>query len=186
MSTEWIRKLFPDFNEIQDSALRDKSLKAMELAMSKGGWNEKNISLCPVTLNWKNCDVSWVEHVTDVVKVCKLNFDALNKYYTRHNVDFSRDVVIAGALLHDIGKLTEFVCVDGKAVHGDNYQLMRHPLSGALIASEAGLPDKIVHLIATHSFEGDKSYQTPESKFVRALDIFVFNSSVMGLEKINQ
>lgn len=184
MSSEWILKLFPDFEEIKDSELRDKSLKAMSLAMEKGGWNEKNIALCPVTLNWKNCDVSWVEHVTDVVNVCKLNFDALEKYYKRHNVNFSRDVVVAGALLHDIGKLTEFVCVDGKAVHGANYELMRHPLSGAIIAAEAGLPDNVVHLIATHSFEGDKSFQTPESIFVRTIDIFVFNSSVKGLEKI--
>ena len=57
-----------------------------------------------------------------------LNFDALKKYYERHSIRVSRNVVIAGALLHDVGKLTEFICVDGKAVHSGNYELMRHPL----------------------------------------------------------
>ena len=62
-------------------------------------------------------------------------------------------------------------------------QAARSPLSGAIIASQAGLPDSIVHLIATHSFEGERSYQTLESDFVRTVDIFVFNCSVKGLEK---
>ena len=50
---------------------------------------------------------------------------------------------MAGALLHDIGKLTEFVFKDGKAVHGDDFQLLRHPLSGAILINTArgGLVD---------------------------------------------
>lgn len=178
-----LEQLFPAFLEIQDEQLRALSQKAMELAMERGGWTYENLHLCPVTLNWKNCDVSWIEHVTDVTKLCLMEFDALKKYYTRHGVPFRRDIVAAGALLHDIGKLTEFIIRDGTVAHGDNFELMRHPLSGALIAAQAGLPDTIVHLIATHSFEGDRSYQTAESSFVRTIDMFVFQNSVAGLEK---
>ena len=178
-----LEEVFPDFLEIKNDALRAAACKAMELAMDKGGWTYETLPLCPVTLNWKNCDVTWIEHVTDVTRLCMLEFDALEKYYRRHGAVFRRDVVVAGALLHDIGKLTEFVCRDGAAVHGDNYELMRHPLSGAILAAQAGLPDEIVHLIAVHSFEGDRSYQTAESSFVRSIDMFVFQNSVAGLEK---
>jgi len=183
MELKRLEQLFPAFSEITNDTLREQSMKAMALAMEKGGWNADNIMLCPVTLNWKDCDVSWVEHVTDVTALCVMEFDALRKYYDRHGVAFSRDLVVAGALLHDIGKLTEFTIQDGVVGHGKDFELMRHPLSGALIAAEAGLPTEIVHLIATHSFEGDKSYHTPESTFVRTVDIFVFNCSVAGLEK---
>ena len=183
MTHEKIVKLFPAFLEISDEALRTKSLDAMGMAMEQGGWGEHNIALCPVTINWKNCDISWIEHVNDVTAMCMAQFDGLEKYYRRHGVPFSRDVVVAGALLHDIGKLTEFEEKDGVVGHGKDYELMRHPLSGALIASKAGLPNNIIHLIATHSFEGDKSYQTHESKFVRTIDMFVFENSVTGLEK---
>ena len=100
-----------------------------------------------------------------------------------NGVPFDRDLVIAGALLHDIGKLTEFAFRDGAVCHSDSYQLLRHPLSGAILAHDAGLPDALVHLIAVHSFEGERSYQTAESAFVRKLDIFVFENSVAGSQK---
>ena len=116
-------------------------------------------------------------------RLCMMEYDALEKYYTRHGVPFDWDTVVAGALLHDIGKLTEFTMKDGSVTHGKDFELMRHPLSGALIASRAGLPNTIVHLIATHSFEGDRSYHTAESAFVRTIDIFVFHASVAGLKK---
>lgn len=183
MEARELEKLFPAFLEIGDEALREQAERAMLLAMEQGGWDESSIRLCPVTLNWEDCDVSWVEHVTDVTKLCMMEYDALEKYYTRHGVPFDRDTVVAGALLHDIGKLTEFTMKDGSVTHGKDFELMRHPLSGALIASRAGLPNTIVHLIATHSFEGDRSYHTAESAFVRTIDIFVFHASVAGLKK---
>ncbi len=184
MDCDGIKSSFPLFLEIADEGLREQSLEAMRMAMEQGGWSEATISLCPVTLNWKDCDVSWIEHVNDVTSMCIMEFDALHKYHERHGVPFSRDIVVAGALLHDIGKLTEFSIQNGTVSHSENFNLMRHPLSGALIAGRAGLPDHIIHLIATHSFEGDKSYQTAESEFVRAIDIFVFQCSVKGLEKL--
>ena len=183
MNGKYVQELFPAFLEIKDQDLRFKAVEAMKMAMEQGGWNEDNIRLCPVTLNWKECDVTWVEHVTDVTKVCMLQHEEMKIYYERHGVCFDRDVMIAGALLHDIGKLTEFCLEEGRPAHRAGCELMRHPLSGALIAAKAGLPDKVVHLIATHSFEGDKSYQTAESEFVRAIDLQVFRCSLQGLVK---
>ncbi len=180
-----LENLFPAFLEIQNEELREMAEAAMRLAMRTGGWEDETIGIAPVTLSWAGCDVSWVEHVTDVTAACITLYGQLEKYYSRHGAKFDRDVVVAGALLHDIGKLTEFVLNDRKeAVHGDNFNLMRHPLSGAVIAAKAGLPDRIIHLIATHSFEGDRSYQTAESEFVRTVDLFVFNCSVKGLKKL--
>ena len=184
MKDQFLENLFPAFLEIQDETLRYQSEKAMRMAMEEGGWTDETLHLAPVTLNWEGVDVSWQEHVADVTQACIGLFDQLEKYYKRHGADVSRDLVVAGALMHDIGKLTEFVINDkGEVAHGENFLLMRHPLSGAVIAGKAGLPDKIIHLIATHSFEGDRSYQTVESDFVRTIDMFVFTSSVTGLKK---
>ena len=127
MDLKYMESLFPAFLEIQDPDLRYKSQLAMQQAMEQGGWTEHNIDTVPVTLNWKECDISWVEHVTDVTEMCILEFDKMKKYYARHNVPFCRDTVIAGALLHDIGKLTEFAPAgENSVVHSDNYHLMRH------------------------------------------------------------
>ncbi|MBR0313097.1 MAG: HDIG domain-containing protein [Oscillospiraceae bacterium] len=183
MTHQEIETLFPQFLQIADVSLREKAESAMLLAAERGGWSGDTIGKCPVTLNWIGCTVTWIEHVGDVTDTCIAVFDAQKKYYERNGVRFDRDLVVAGALLHDIGKLTEFAFRDGAVCHSDNYQLLRHPLSGAILAHDAGLPDELVHLIAVHSFEGERSYQTAESAFVRKLDIFTFENSVAGLQK---
>lgn len=178
-----LEQLFPQFGVIADHTLRQKAEHAMELAAQRGGWDRETIVKCPVTLNWERCAVTWVEHVRDVTDVCIQVFDQQKKYFQQNQVPVNRDVVVAGALLHDIGKLTEFSYTDGQICHSENARLLRHPLSGAVIAHEAGLPDELVHLIAVHSFEGEKSYQTVESNFVRKIDMFVFENAVWGLKK---
>ncbi len=179
-----IEALFPQFSCIESESLRQKAKDAMLLAAERGNWDGETILKCPVTLNWPDCEITWVEHVRDVTDACIQAYEKQEKYFRRNHVPFSRDLIIAGALLHDIGKLTEFSLHDGQVCYSGNYQLLRHPLSGAILARDVGLPDELVHLIAVHSFEGERSYQTAESNFVRKLDIFVFENSVWGLQKL--
>ena len=182
MQPENIVALFPEFNEIENEELRAKAIQATILAMEAGGWSLEDADKAPVTVNW-DCSCNLIEHVRKVTNVCLHTFEEVAPFYKANGVPFDRDTVVAGALLHDIGKWTEFALVDGKPVHSHTADLMRHPLSGAILADRAGLPLNIVHLIATHSFEGDKSYKTAESAFVRTLDDFVFRCSVFGLQK---
>ena len=177
-----ILALFPEFEEIKNEELRAKAIRATILAMEAGGWSLADADKAPVTVNW-DCSCNLIEHVRKVTNVCIHTYEEVAPFYKVNGVPFDRDTVVAGALLHDIGKWTEFALVDGKPVHSDTADLMRHPLSGAILADRAGLPLNIVHLIATHSFEGDKSYKTAESAFVRTLDDFVFRCSVFGLQK---
>ena len=182
MKPEDIVALFPEFTQIENEDLRAKAIRATILAMEAGGWTLQNADKAPVTVNW-DCSCNLIDHVRKVTQVCIRSYEELAPFYKANGVPFDRDTVICGALLHDIGKWTEFALADGKPVHSDTADLMRHPLSGAILADRAGLPLNIVHLIATHSFEGDKSYKTAESAFVRTLDDFVFRCSVFGLQK---
>ena len=182
MQLENIVALFPEFQEIENEDLRAKAIQATILAMEAGGWSLEDADKAPVTVNW-DCSCNLIEHVRKVTNVCIHTYEEVAPFYKANGVPFDRDTVVAGALLHDIGKWTEFALVDGKPVHSHTADLMRHPLSGAILADRAGLPLNIVHLIATHSFEGDKSYKTAESAFVRTLDDFVFRCSVFGLQK---
>ena len=183
MNEAFIQGLFPELSEIQDDDLRAKSVAALKLAMERGGWTEETVHLAPVSVSWENVTCGLIEHIRKVTQVCMSCFELLSGYYEQNGSSIDRDTVVCGALLHDIGKFTEFALKDGVVTHSDNFNLLRHPLGGAIMAAEVGLPDKIVHLIGVHSFEGDKSYQTAESKFVRILDLFVFDNSVYGLKK---
>ena len=51
----------------------------------------------------------------------------------------------------------------------------RHPVSGALLAKELGLPDEVVLIIYAHSHEGDKCERTPESFIVHHCDFIDFH-----------
>lgn len=182
MNREKLLALLPEISQIHSEELQNQTIDALLFAIEKGRWNEQSLKLAPVSVSRKNCDVGLIEHIRDVVSVCMANYHIVSKYYKRHGIRFDWDIVICGALLHDLGKFVEFTIKDQKPTYSDNYPLMRHPLSGAIIAAQKGLPDDIVHLIATHSFEGDKSYHTAESEFVRKVDMFVFECSVRGLQ----
>ena len=179
---KWM-ELLPEFAEIGDPALRELALKATGAAAEKGGWTEETVGLAPVTVSYSGCRCSLIEHVRKVVQTCSANYALLSGFYVQNGCPLDRDLVVCGALLHDIGKFTEFTLREGEPVHSESAALLRHPLSGAIIAAEAGLPDAVVNLIATHSFEGERSVRTGEADFVRAVDEFVFKCSVAGLDK---
>lgn len=183
ISAERWMELIPEFAEISDPTLKALSLKATQLAAKKGGWTEETVELAPVTVNYLGCGCNLIQHVRKVVQTCLADYSLLSGFYEQNGCPMDRDVVACGALLHDIGKFTEFTLRDGKPVHSESAALMRHPLAGAIIAAEAGLPDVIVNLIATHSFEGDRSARSREADFVRTIDDFVFKCSVAGLSK---
>ena len=176
-----LEQLIPEISWIGDLELREKTKQALLYAMNNGGWDEKTISNSPVTL-LRDTDISSVEHLRDVTVACEALYPIGKKYCERHGADFDHDTVIAAAILHDVGKYTEVIPDEkGRPHYSDSAKLMRHPLGGAIIAAQFGLPDKVVHAIATHSIEGDKSYMTAESQFVRKIDELVFATSVYGI-----
>jgi putative nucleotidyltransferase with HDIG domain len=91
---------------------------------------------------------------------------------------------LVGALLHDAGKMLEFTLRDGVPAYADNADLIRHPLSGAILAAKHQLPDEIIHLIANHSFEGEKSKKTLISTILNQADAAAFSYIVMIDEQL--
>ena len=177
---KWM-ELIPEFAEIGDPVLRDLSLRATQLAAHKGGWTEETVELAPVSVRYEGC-CSLIAHVRAVTRACMANYAVLEGFYANNGCPLDRDLVVSGALLHDIGKFTEYTLRDGIPVSSPSAGLLRHPLSGAIIAAQAGLPDELVNLIATHSFEGKDSTRTREADFVRSIEDFVFRCSVTGLK----
>ena len=84
------------------------------------------------------------------------------------------DVLIAGAILADVGKLLEYVKKDGKAVQGVYGKYLRHPFSGVSIAEERGVPREVCHIIAAYAKEGDQIQRTPEAYLVHHADFMTF------------
>ncbi len=160
---EQLLQMIPEFNQIRDEDLRDKVIAVWQDGMEQGGWTVEAVQQIPFTLLAEDVDVTFIEHVRTVAKMCLAMEQVLVEAYgERVNID--HDALVAGALLADVGKLIEFRQeADGTLVFADMYQYLRHPFTGVALAYKHGIPEAALHVIATHSWEGDKFKRRPES-----------------------
>jgi len=164
----YIESLFPELNEISDTALREKVVNVFLRAMELGEWD--NIEGIPFTLLIENCPINLVAH-TRLVTQMALKIRDLAEQITKINKDF----LVAGALLHDVGKLVEYSRSDkGNFLKSQLGDLLRHPAIGMHLCLSEGLPYEIAHICLAHSSEGDKLKRTPEAWIVHYSDFMCF------------
>ncbi len=180
---DYFEKVFGELlDKIKNPDLREMTLDAWETAAKQGGWTKpEEIENMPFTLLTECHGINLIEHTIAVTKGAAGLAEAIkNSYNAPFKIDM--DLIYAGGLLHDVGKLDEFELVDGKYQKSFAGKCARHPFSGAIIASKAGLPLEIVNMIACHAKEGDGRPQRVETVLVHQADFATFNPMVM-LEK---
>jgi len=170
---EDLLKSIPEFNLIKDLDLKEKALKVWDIALTAGGWKVSDLQRMPFTLLIDPCPCSMIEHIRGVVNVSIGAAKALQSIY-KGKVKINEDYLIAGALLHDIGKLVEYKEENGKFIQSNLGRLVRHPVSGVGLCYSQGIPEEVMHIIASHSWEGDRSKRTPEAIIVHHTDFTNF------------
>ena len=168
-----ILKLWPEIEWIKDKDLSEKVAKAWEYAIEKSVLSADDLEEIPFSLLIKNCTVSFMNHkrtcvqlAVDIAKRMKDNFG--------DEIEIDMDILIAGAVLIDIGKLIEYEIKDGKLGTSNFGTIVRHPFSGVAIADRFDLPAEVQHIIGTHSKEGDLGKRTVESIIVHHADFVSF------------
>ena len=149
---------------IKDPDIKNKVIQAWLMAADMGGW--RNLGDVPFTLLIENSG-KLVEHTKRITNLAKAVYDLRSEQL---NLDF----LIAGALLHDVGKLLEYTIVEGKYTKSEYGQRFRHPVSGALLAKQFDLPDEVILIIYAHSHEGDNLKRSPEAVIVNHCDFIDF------------
>lgn len=166
--------LIPEFLDIANEDLRRRVLSVWEDALQQGGWQVEDLKRMPYTLLVENVDITFAEHVRVVCRLCMAMEQVLKEAYgDRYRID--HDTLVAGALLADIGKLLEFHEVDGKYQWSSTYQYLRHPFTGVGLCFKHAIPEEVMHIIATHSWEGDKFKRKPESIIFHHADFTDFD-----------
>ncbi|MBU0508226.1 HD domain-containing protein [bacterium] len=171
--SEKLIERFPEISHITDAGIRAKTVSAFLEAMSLGGWTLDDLDRIPFTLLIPNCPVSLLTHMRSVVQTALRIAEVLDGHYNRY-YQVDRDVMLSGAVLHDVGKLMEYAETEKGFVKSHVGKIMRHPFSGAALAMKHGLPDEVQHIIATHAHEGDDGYRTPASVIVHHADFINF------------
>lgn len=184
MTEESILELFPEINYINSEELRRKSIGCWKQVIELGGWEEKGIRNCSlgVGLVAETCPERSIDHCRRVVKMCQSAWDNLGEWANQIG-KLDHDVLICGAVLHDIGKFLEYDFYDGRSVYSTKGLMFRHVVSGAYIAKINGLPDSIVHIVLAHSDaqspEGGAAYVTPELVVLKKIDHMCFTLAQM-------
>lgn len=173
--TDEILKLWPELSWINNEDLREKTAKTWELALEKSVLKPEDLLKIPFTLlAGPDLKVSFMAHKRCVVHVARDAGNKINEFFI-DDLPVNMDVLIAGAILADVGKLLEYeLDKDGKSFQGKYGKYLRHPFSGVSLAEQCGVPAEVCHIIATHAGEGDMVKRTVEAYIVHHADFMTF------------
>lgn len=184
-TTKQIAELFPDLMRIGDAPLRERVANVWSEALTVGcggqGWTFDEIRAIPFTLLAGKIDLRFVEHLNSCCKQCIAIAGVLKEVFGSR-VPVNLDVLIAGSLLADVGKMLEFdKDARGQVIKGRYGDMLRHPFSGVALCYKHGIPPEVMHIVATHSHEGDKVERTIESWIFHHADFIDFDiAKVLG------
>ena len=176
-----IQILNPFLDQIENKELQTKVIKTWMEGCRQGGWTTlAQLQKMPFTLAADPRGISFLEHTRTVTQGALGLAEAQLDNYTNPPYHIDRDRIIAGGLLHDIGKLLEIESdTQGGWRMSHNGKCMRHPISGVILAQRAGIPEYILNIIACHAKEGEGRAQVVETVLVHQADFATFTPLVM-------
>ena len=166
---------------IKDATLRKKVLDAWMLGVERGGWKSMaELREMPFTLAAESRGISFIEHVLVVTKGA---LGLATGSRTRALADVPAEDAATYAMVSraDTVGVFQIESAEVRCTHsgGSAGTLARHPLSGAMLAAEAGLSQEVVNIIACHAREGEGAPQVVETVFIHQADFAAFDPLVM-------
>jgi putative nucleotidyltransferase with HDIG domain len=170
-----LAELIPELALIDDEDLREKVLAVWSEAVDLGGWEPADLNTIPFTLLIPDCPIGFLDHVRAVtrtaVEAARVMIDAYGDA-----IAVNMDHLVAGALLHDIGKLLEYRRQGQGTVKSPRGELLRHPFTGAALTFKHGLPDAVTHIVAMHAKEGEGGKRSVEAIILTHADFLNYES----------
>ena len=170
-----IEKLWPELAWIEDKELRDVTTKTWEQALERSVLSADDLQRIPFTLlAGPDLKVSFMAHKRCVVHVAQESALKMIDFFGEE-LPINLDVVIAGAILADVGKLLEYeLDEEGNSFQGTYGKYLRHPFSGVSLAESCGVPPEVCHIIAAHAGEGNLVKRSTEAYIVHHADFMTF------------
>ena len=174
-----VRAALPELETIDEGSLREKVVRAWVLGLQRGGWAD----IGDIPYAWNIHEVSNVEHVRGVARIAS---DTAAEQRAFHGADPDRDVAVAAALLHDVGKCYEYVdVVENDLVDPDpEYAsgVVPHSLSGYGLAHEVGCPLAVQRAIPHYIGEiPDRTLEAELVKSANAASSNAITQATMGI-----
>jgi putative nucleotidyltransferase with HDIG domain len=168
-----VRAELPEVEEIRDPELAGKVVEAWALALASSSFRaiaEIEPSGNPGVNTLRRGRQT--DHIRGVTRMALALADALRAQLPDLKVD--RDLLIAGALCHDVGKPWEFDPENRRRwesrPRAAGLPSIRHPAFGVHVCLTAGLPEAVAHCAAAHSGEGELLVRSLENTIVHHAD----------------
>jgi putative nucleotidyltransferase with HDIG domain len=169
-----VNRLWPELQWINDPDLRQKVAQTWVRAFKRSPLTPEDLDRIPFTLLIPNCPTTFMEHKRCVVHIARKAAESM-KEFMGNALPIDMDVVIAGAILADVGKLLEYEKDEaGKTRQSKRGEFLRHPFTGVALAMECGVPDAVCHIIAAHAAEGDLVKRSTEALVVHHADFMAY------------
>jgi len=170
-----LAKHLPMINNIDDPDLRDKVYGLLAGVLNESPYQDiTDVPNFTTELMGGEDEETFVRHTGAVVSGAMAFAGALQSAY---GIRIDDDILLAGAILHDVekpvayarkGNVVELTPLGRKTLHGE---------IGASMARQAGLPETVINIIASHSpTEGKIPPASIEAVIVRCCDTGVFQS----------
>jgi putative nucleotidyltransferase with HDIG domain len=170
---EAVRRLWPELDWIRDPDLRDRVALTWEKAIERSPLEPDDLLTIPFTLVVPDCPATFMDHKRCVVHIARRSAEAMLEFLGS-SLAIDLDVVVAGAILADVGKPLEYALEGGRLVQSERGRALRHPFTGVALALECGVPDAVCHVIAAHAAEGDLVRRSTEAWIVHHADFMSF------------
>ncbi|WIY52392.1 HD domain-containing protein [Devosia sp. YIM 151766] len=170
---EAILEEMPEIGWIASAELRTKVLNAWAAAIAASGFKcigdmkpSGNYDSKPLVTGTQG------DHIRSVARIALSMAEDLNKNFP--GFTYNRDILIAGALCHDIGKVWEFDPDNVARWRADPNEngmpSIRHPGYGVYICLTLELPEAVAHCAGAHSGEGELLERSLENTIIRWAD----------------
>jgi 23S rRNA maturation-related 3'-5' exoribonuclease YhaM len=173
---EGVRQSLPEVDEIQDPELREKVVEVHALALSETEYERiEDIPPCGVPGSPPMKRGTQADHYRGVARIAIGMADELERVMGALGID--RDVLVAAALCHDVGKAYEFSPRNRARWESEPMRTglpaVRHPVYGVHLGLLVGLPEPVVHCIGAHSLHGEGAFveASLETRIVQYADI---------------
>ncbi len=161
-----IEELLPEVRWIADGLLRDAVIAIWLEMLKESRWEDP--SHCPKhPVDAPTLPLT--EHVRSVTRQAVAVADIVADQY-RLTID--KDVLVAGALLHDVSKLVEYEPgADGQGSKKSRLgELFQHGAYGAFKAWSHALPAEVIHIVLSHTDQSRHPPRSLESIIVHYVD----------------
>ncbi|MBB3457251.1 putative nucleotidyltransferase with HDIG domain [Rhizobium sp. BK313] len=169
---ERVRRELPEIAEIKNEDLRAKVVEAWAFSLAGSSYDSLiDMPACGVPGIFEAKSGNQTDHLRAVTRQAILVADDFIRNFPQLEID--RDLVVAGALCHDIGKPWEFDPVNRERWASSRHTgrpAIRHPAYGVYICLSVGLPEEVAHVAAAHSAEGNMVARSIENSIIHAVD----------------